>query len=524
MAYDPGIFAQANRPTVALRDPNEMLGQAADSANKLFAIRQNAARQAVGEAYQQATGADGQLDVNKLRGLIAADPRAAMGAQEANTNAQSLGVSKQDMALRQNQFVGQALGAVLDLPDGELHDGVVDAVTRARAAGLVDERGALKLMGQFPDDPGKLRTRLRQVQLGLQAPGAQQEAMAGAATTRDDGQSIQSGVQLPASKGGGFVPSTTTPVYPSRSQLAGQQAGVDSEGKPTQETTADRLARQGRPELAGPAGTPPGRVPAGLLPPGYNGRYGGPRAAAPAAAPGAPLPAGPAPASAQPAETGQVATGLAPGTADEMQASAAHAVAARNEANSYQSRMTPLLSAQEALKTAKTGVGTETLNSLRQRLQNFTPGMLDGFRPLGGSPEGDAAFDEARKYLTAYASSTPGANRSDASGATADAANASVHISPAAAKFVVRAAIGMERMKQAQTLEFNSSGKPGSAYDRHQNDLATKADPRAFVADQMTPDERRALLDKMTAPQKKNYLDSLRMGLKHGLLTLPGAQ
>ena len=227
-----------------------------------------------------------------------------------------------------------------------------------------------------------------------------------------------------------------------------------------------------------------------------------------------------------PAPGGAVAHGLAPGEQQEAEQSVAHLGAEREAANSYQNRMQPLLSAQAALADAKTGAGTDTLNRVRQLVGTFTPDQLSGVRSfIGlGSAHGDASFDEARKYLTNYAANTPGANRSDSGAATAAHANASVEISPDAAKQVIKAAIGMERMRQAQVLEFQSDpGRTGAQYDRFQADMATKADPRAFMADQQSPAERAALLGGMNASQRTNYLASLRLGMKHGLVSLPAA-
>ena len=221
--------------------------------------------------------------------------------------------------------------------------------------------------------------------------------------------------------------------------------------------------------------------------------------------------------------------GLPPGAVNEADASVAHASVARDAANTYQTRMQPLQAAQTALANTKTGSGAATLNTIRQRLESFTPAMLDGFRFAGGSVEADAAFDEARKYLTQYAANTPGGNRSDAGGQTAKDSNANVDISPMAARMVVQAAMGMERMKQAQTMEFNASGKTGGQYDRFQSQLATNADPRAFVSDMQTPDERAAIIGKLRAQKAagnaaplNNYVSSLRLGMKHGLLPAGG--
>jgi len=532
MASDPGVFSQANKPTTALIDPNTMLLQTAQAANAVNQNRLFQSSQARGELMQQAIDpSTGQFSPTAFNRLLAQTPAAALAAPEAVGQSQGLMGSQNELATRQNQFMSQSLGAVLAVPDAQLHDAAASAMTRAVSAGLLPPEQAMRQMIMLPNDPSQLRQHLTQVQMSMMAPGAQQDATYGTPATRDTGQGIESGNVMPGRLGGGFNPNSTTQVYPARSQLAGQQTGVDpATGAPTATTTADRLRQQGRDDLTGPAGTPPGRVPSALLPKGYTGRYatGGQGASAtpPAAAPAgmsAGTPYTP-PATPDAPPSGAVQVGLAPGQAAEVEASVSHLSQARDVANTYQTRMQPLLSAQAALRDAKTGAGSGALNSVRQIVGSFTPAQLEGVRSfIGlGTDQGDASYDEAKKYLTAYAANTPGANRSDAGGQTAASANASVNISPLAAQQVVRAAIGMERMRQAQLMEFNQSGQPGSAYDRYQSGAAAKADPRAFMADHQTPDERKAMLDKMTTTQQANYLASLRLGMKHGLVSLGG--
>ncbi len=519
MAIDASIFGLANKPTVALANPMDQLNALAGAQNAVNQNRLFQGQAAVGRAYQQATQPDGTLDVNQLRSIIAADPTAAPAAQSANESAQSLGTSQQSMALRNMQAQNNALDSLSSLNGGAgpTHDQVMQTLQVGIKQGWLQPHNADAVLTGMPpgDDPQSMATRQHMIQtMGQQLSSAQErlQNLYGAPTVMGDGQQNQPGMvagQLSPNRGA-FVPSGA-PIqqYPSRGDLLTQQPGIGPDGRPTVVPLGTRIQQQGRPDLAGPAGTPPGTVPSSLLPKGYTGRYAAPGAAPVAAAPGSPpMPASP---------DGSVPVGLAPGQAAEADAAVQHASQARDAANTYSTRMQPLLAAQQALANAKTGSGAEVLNTLRQTLQTFTPNMLDGFRPLLGSKEQDAAFDEARKYLTNYAANTPGANRSDAGGATAANANANVHISPLAAQQVVQAAIGMERMKQAQTMEFNESGMPGGQYDRFQSGLATKADPRAFAADLQTPDQRKAILD---GPGRANYLASLRLGIKHGLVNI----
>lgn len=536
MASDASVYAQANKPATTLLSPNELMQDAAKTASAVYTNRLQQATQARGELMQQAIDpATGQFSPTQFNRLLAGTPGAALAAPEAVGQSQGLMASQNDLVTRQNQFLQASVGAALKVPDDQIHDVAVGSLSRAADMGLITPQQAIKQAMLFPNNPAALRQHLTQLQMSMMGPDQQRAATYGTPAEQSTGGTLQAGVRAPADQGGGFTPGSTTPLTLGPEGAAQQVPGVDDQGRPTATPLARRLQQQGMgADLPPQAGGPParGQLPARLLPPGYTGRYGSGGqvpAAAPAAAPAGSMtpptpytpPATPQPsAPPPPAPGGAVVTGLAPGQAAEADAAVSHASAARDAANTYQNRMQPLQAAQVALRDAKTGSGAETLNNLRQTLQSFTPAMLDGFRPLLGSVEGDAAFDEARKYLTNYAANTPGANRSDAGGATAANANANVHISPLAARMVVQAAMGMERMKQAQTMEFNQSGAPGGQYDRFQSDLATKADPRAFVADMQTPDERKAMLGKMTAPQQANYLASVRLGMKHGLLNI----
>ena len=54
MSLDPSIFAQANKPSVALADPMQQLQQAATAQNAVNANRLFQAQQARGQLAQQA--------------------------------------------------------------------------------------------------------------------------------------------------------------------------------------------------------------------------------------------------------------------------------------------------------------------------------------------------------------------------------------------------------------------------------------------------------------------------------------
>lgn len=78
--------------------------------------------QAVGQAYQQAVGPDGQVDINKLGGIIAKDPRAAYGASAGLRDA---------ITARGNQIGNQQAGTSLGITQqGQIANGLAGLVTK----------------------------------------------------------------------------------------------------------------------------------------------------------------------------------------------------------------------------------------------------------------------------------------------------------------------------------------------------------------------------------------------------------
>lgn len=463
MAYDAGIFDQANRPTVALKSPFEVMGQAADVQNKLNSIRQTTAQRAVGEAYQQATGPDGTLDVNKLRTIISQDPRAALSAQDANMNAQSLGVSKLGMAARQNQYAGQALGAVLDLPDEQLPDGVVQAVQRARTAGLIDDTGALKLMGQFPDDPAKLRTRLRQVQLGLQDPGAQQGQIYGTPTEQRTGPNLVAGVTASAARGGGFAGSTSTPLgLDLATATSPTTIGTTPKGAPITGTRSQFI--DAATSQTSPFGT--GRMPTALLNPNRPG--------AAATRPGVVTGLGPAQEAAQTA-TGDASAKAFAGITDQGLAAQGQSATLGNmlaDAGQFDSGMTKA-------------------NDFRTFVTRQAPGVA---RAFGVDPDKVTA-NESFDKLAAQIAGAQGAG-SDARLAVAQSGNPSSHLSKGGVDQILRQLQGNADYNQARSrLAAGYADK--SDRSGFEAGPAQKLDPRAFQ------------FQRMTAAQKTSYVNAL---------------
>lgn len=233
-------------------------------------------------------------------------------------------------------------------------------------------------------------------------------------------------------------------------------------------------------------------------------------------------------ASQQPAG-GFVATGLAPGVEETAKGAASALNNLHNTVAGSSGRVFQLKEALHGLEGAgATGPGTETTNKIKSFLLAQEPEFL---KKLGISPDEVkiADYDKANKYLTQYASGQMGSmgGGTDSKLATALSGNANTHISALAAQDVVKAAIGMERMQQAQVQAFDESGLPPSDYNKWQAKWNKETDPRVFMMDELSPEKRAKVISGLKKDERAKFASQLRMAIKNGYVTMPvsgGAQ
>ena len=529
MPLDPTIPLQAATGLEPPPNPLDMISKLQGMQNQQ---NQNAlfqGQRALGQAYQNALDQNGQLDPIKLRQNIAADPRAAPAAQSGMESAQSLSGAQLGQAFQKLGFINNATSSLLQ--KGNITSGDVDGVFKQGvASGLLTPDEATQQRATMPTDPAGLAQWVQQHHFQAMDMQTRLAQTYGMPSVMLNGQTAFSGVVSPAARGGGFSTGSAMPVWPSREALLSQSAGTDANGNPTSQPLVGRAAEQGVGGLTGPAGgqgaaaASPRTLPPGVLPPGPLPPSGSvPRAVQPMASI---APTSPPQPGQQPSAFGAIPTGLSAQTIASQQSSLAHYAQAAGQAGGYQDRILPLQQAAKALDTAKTGEGSEALQSIASRIQTLTPDALLGVMPNIRTPDEIAAYDEARKYLTMAQQSRPGADRSDAGLATAGASSPSVHISPQAAKLLVQAQLGVERGKQAMFMEFNATHPQGTEgqYDRWITQQQTQIDPRAFITDQQTPAQRQSYYQRLGPQEQQNYLNSYALGKKHQLLTLPNGQ
>jgi len=236
------------------------------------------------------------------------------------------------------------------------------------------------------------------------------------------------------------------------------------------------------------------------------------------------IPAGAAPGNTAPATGGTepppVAAANPPGFEDLIKAQVARQNAMNDRAQNYASDMFPLLKAKQELGIAPTGHGSEAAYNISSLMRTYTPEWaqkaLSTFTPVM-TPEQTDAYAQANKYLTMAQLGVQGAGRSDAGLSTAGQASPSVTIPNAAAKIVVDNMIGLRRMEHDQALQWQQSGLPIQALQGFVTGFQTKVDPRVYIWDQYTPEQRSKIASKMKPAQYRSFMQQVDAADRRGI-------
>jgi len=450
---------------------------------------------------------------------------------------QQLAIQGQDLAnqmaqLQQHQqrltyFAGLMLPELVDA-NGQPTTGVAGkdiakSLATAVSDGYLQPSEAVQLQTSLPggaqDDPVANRRWVLQHFAANQVAGGHINEILGAlgrspSTVATGGGTIAGSTAGPLAQGAGsFQPQSYVPNTVGPGQAAAPETRIGPDGKP----------------IIAPAGAymPPNLVsPQGVqqLTPQSQGLGG---AQAPGAAPpGTQLPL-PSPAAPPrlPGAGGAPMAGMPVGTPEYMAATAGDARSANQRAATFASDMFPLTQAQQALANAPTGKGSQAAHDVSSYLNTFAPEWLNkalSFVSPVMTKDEVAAYDEAKKYLTQGQLGVSGATRSNEGLSTAGAASPSTQISKEAAQLVLKGMIGLRRMEQEGTLEFNNSGLPPADYGKFSANFATKADPRVYTFDQYTPQQRSDVLASIKDPQKRTqFMAQVERAEQNGILSPP---
>lgn len=200
---------------------------------------------------------------------------------------------------------------------------------------------------------------------------------------------------------------------------------------------------------------------------------------------------------------------------------------ARARAANFGSDIYPMaqaLPALERLGKTGTGPGTDELNTMKSFIQSNLS-WLPGAEKIIGNPDTIKDFDEVTKYLTNIAGARAGTfgHGTDQALSTALTASPNTRISNLAAVDLTKATIALRRMEQAQTLEADAKNISPGKFSTWAARWATNVDPRAFMADLMTPEQLQNLNKTLKNPAERvKFNNSVQMAIEQGIITRPG--
>ncbi len=465
------------------------------------------------------------------------------------------------MRLGSNVSMQDVMGAVAGLhASGFNTDGAVaDLATTApvRQPGMSDQQYGAQLQSWVVNHAS--RTWSPDVQAGKFSPNIGTVDTGGEIVTRDSNPFTNPGISSAAPIGRTFTPGE---------QAAQVKGPPGAGGSPTVIPQAGYAQRNGMGNLVPGSSQPPsfggnnGRFPGALLnpnrpagapvpgapgvgngyapnpPPAPTGQQDGypppmgqggnaapgmqapSAAAAPPPAPGAPMPVGLAPAT----QAGLDAAGKA--SADQW--ASQQQLVGGSAGRIYQLRSA--LGDLQALGTTGTGPSAGTVNTVKSYISSLP--VIGGM--AGFDPNQIADYDKANKYLQAYASARAGAHggTTDSQLATTLSSNASTHISNLAAQQVVQANIGLERMDQAQIAGFQTGLDPATGVPTGQHptpdqysDYAARwnsnMDPRAFIADQLSPQQFGQTVAGMQPNERARFQQTFNTAVQNGWIEKP---
>jgi hypothetical protein len=496
-------------------------------AQGIWANREMQAKQAAGQAFQSSLNPDGTPNQARLNQNLAADPTTALAAQQSSQMGQTLDNEQFDTHMKRLTGVNAAAMALTaQYPKGVPQQAVNDELDRVGPTmGLTPQQIAQAKASFGPDPVANSRTIIRNGIQNLQAQDALHAARPGVGTQTGPGGVTQGyqvapiaadnpgAVSVPPQQGapGGLsVNDLTHPV-----QVVDDNPKSPTYGQLQNITTAEFLQRRGIsfPGAGGaPAGAPAGAAappPSPANPPRLPSRT--PAAASSVSSSAVTIP---------PSQGGGTAAGLAEGERQRVESSVNAYTTDVANAGTFQSRIFPLAQANALLGDSDviTGPGTEALNNLKGWLQ----ARLSSLPGISAQTIANAKYSELNKYLQQVVNGNPFAAASDAKLASALAGSPNAHLSTLANQDVIKSMIGLERMKQAAFQEFQRSGQPPNAYASYQARWATEHDPRAFIADQLSPEQQRKMVAGMSSEARKAFGRSLDViSNTPGLMILP---
>lgn len=458
------------------------------SRNKLTGILQG--------AYDPTTG---RFDQTKINAGIAQDPTITLDALpfvnqvQQNENAYLENQTKQfDLSSKQLNWLKGGLGSMLNNPNLTQQDIIKFASNGVKQGFLTPEQAVTELQS-LPTDPGQLQGWVRQLYTQSLEGEAQLNAI------RPQTQVLNTGGQQQVIN---IDPLTGQP------KVAGQIQNTlspEAASQPTQffnraTNQLETIPRSQFVDMQGGAGM-------GGQPGGMTGRYPGTPGINPNAG-GVPgqvgLPAAPA----LGAQSAADVTG-------EGAAKAAQALQANAEGASQ--RVFFLQDMARNLQSFESGPNADwqaKANALALQLAPETA------QKLGIDPQSVASKEEFTKFATNLAIQTAGqlGGGTDNQLAAAVSGNPNASLSKLGNEQIIKTLIGLERATQAKNLAWQESGQPPQNYQKWSAQWNQQVDPRVFVSEELTPEERAKMYKGMSEKDRAKFRDSWKRARQAGIV------
>jgi hypothetical protein len=475
---------------------------ATNVANSVWENRLNQARQAAGEAYQQATDPNtGQVDPARAQALIAANPRAALAAQGSATSGQQLQQANTLFNQQQMGAIGRSIGSVLTQPDAQQTPGNYKAMLDYALAnhGITQDHytTALAALQGAGTDPASLRQFGTKLLVGTLAGPEIAQTVLPSNTGINQGNTYQPLVQQPAVLGGGLAkaPGAMPVGLPSASQLIQPTPGpATATGQPTSTTLGNTLRMQGLDQNGNPIPNPAfANLPSALRNP-----------------------------NAPPAVATPIVTGVGPAASSAMattgQTSSANYQDISNAATKAVGQRAQLQSMLGDASQFTTGPGASTLKDIKATIQRIGATVGTSF----GIDANKLASQEDLDKVANQLADAQGAN-SDARLAVNQGANPSSHNTPAGLRLILNKLIGNSDFlaaKGALAAQYQRTQDPQGVNARTFADQVNQQlDPRVFQFNRMDQDQQRQYLTELGAGKdafKQKYIQMRSMGVLPG--------
>lgn len=515
---NPDIYKQVGQGVTPLANPLTQYAQTIQTTNGLLGLRAQQAKQAAGQAFQASINPDGTTNQTALLQNLAANPAAAMSAQDSAQAGQTLSTGEYAQHMARLNYGASGAVQLLTAPGGPTLPAVKAYYDQAVQDGHVTPQDEQSVLAGFTADPNQNRqVILQRLQQNVGAQQALTNAV-GAPGTMANGQTIQPGMVggVTGNAPGAFTPAgSATPQLLTPGQLAAPQTiGVTPQGAPVTGTTGQFLEKTGTGQngqtIPSPLGT--GRLPTALMNPNRPG--GAPPGAVRAGSPGY-APAQPSPAAQAPAAPSGIVTGLGPAQTTALTQQGGESQKAFQgiadegvQAQQQNATLGNMLADAKGFASGQTD-----LNAVKATMQKYAPIVAKQFGVSADSVAANESFDKlANQIATAQ-----GAD-SDARLSVRQGANPSSHLSPQGVDLILRQLQGNADYKAARAKL--ASAYPDQA-DRagFESKIGSTIDPRAFQFDRMTPDQRITYAKSLSPTDQKKVQAAYVIAGQQGLLS-----